>query len=125
MSNYFRKRVRSFKYAIIGIKELFDGTPNATIHLVAAIMAIIMGILLKISNLEWVAIIIVIGLVIALEGINSAIEELADLITKEKNDNIRKVKDISAGAVLIASISALATGLFIFGPKILDLIIGK
>ena len=112
------KRLKSFIFALNGLKILILEEHNARIHLVAAILVIIAGILLKISNVEWLAIIFSIGLVFALETINSAIENLADFVSPEKNDQIKKVKDLSAGAVLIGAIAALVNGLIIFIPKI-------
>ena len=112
------KRLKSFTFALNGLKVLILEEHNARIHLVAAILVIISGILLKISNAEWVAVTFSIGLVFALETINSAIENLADFVSPEKNDQIKKVKDLSAGAVLIGAIAALVNGLIIFIPKI-------
>lgn len=114
------KRLKSFIFALNGLKILILEEHNARIHLVAAILVIIAGILLKISNVEWLAIIFSIGLVFALETINSAIENLADFISPDKNDQIKKVKDLSAGAVLIGAIAALVNGLIIFIPKIIS-----
>ena len=112
------KRLKSFTFALNGLKILILEEHNARIHLVAAILVVIAGILLKISNAEWVAVTFSIGLVFALETINSAIENLADFVSPEKNDQIKKVKDLSAGAVLIGAIAALVNGLIIFIPKI-------
>ena len=114
------KRLKSFIFALNGLKILILEEHNARIHLVAAILVIIAGILLKISNVEWLAIIFSIGLVFALETINSAIENLADFISPDKNDQIKKVKDLSAGAVLIGAIAALVNGLIIFIPKFIS-----
>lgn len=121
MSKYLKDRLKSFVYAFEGIIHLFKSTPNARIHLAAAIIAIAMGFCLKISTSEWFAITIVIGAVISLEAINSAIEEVADLITKEQNRKIKTIKDLAAGAVLIMAIAALCVGFIIFIPKIISL----
>ena len=121
MSKYSKDRLKSFVYAFEGIKALFKSTPNARIHLAAAIIAIAMGFWLKISTGEWLAITIVIGAVISLEAVNSAIEEVADLITKEQNRKIKTIKDLAAGAVFVMAISALSIGLIIFMPKIIAL----
>ncbi|NLX80242.1 MAG: diacylglycerol kinase family protein [Proteiniphilum sp.] len=122
MSEYIKNRLKSFQYAFEGIITLIKGTANARIHVFAALVAIAMGFWLKISTSEWVAITIVIGGVIALEAVNSAIEELADLITKKQNSKIKIIKDLSAGGVLIMAIVALKVGLFIFVPKIIELL---
>ena len=116
------KRLKSFAFALNGLKILILEEHNARIHLVAAILVVIAGILLKISNVEWFAIIFSIGLVFALETINSAIENLADFISPDKNDQIKKVKDLSAGAVLIGAITALFIGVIVFIPKLITLL---
>ena len=116
------KRLKSFAFALNGLKILILEEHNARIHLVAAILVVIAGILLKISNVEWFAIIFSIGLVFALETINSAIENLADFVSPEKNDQIKKVKDLSAGAVLIGAMTALFIGVIVFIPKLITLL---
>lgn len=78
------KRLKSFIFALNGLKILILEEHNARIHLVAALCVIIAGIVLRIANVEWIAIIFAIGFVFALETINSAIENLADFISPEK-----------------------------------------
>jgi diacylglycerol kinase len=117
-----KKRIRSFGFAFQGLKTLLREEPNARIHIVAAICVIILGFLLKISAGEWIAVIFAIGFVITTEIINSAIENIADFISPEKNDKIKKVKDLAAAAVLISAITALIIGVIIFLPKILVVI---
>lgn len=87
-----------------------------------ALSAIIAAYLLSISLLEWISILIAIGLVFSLELINSSIESLADFTSPEKNEQIKKVKDLAAAGVLIASLTALCIGLIIFLPKIVALL---
>jgi len=112
------KRLAGFRYAFNGIKILIKEEHNARIHLFVACCVLIAGALLKISTREWIAVIFCIGGVIALELINSAIENMADFLTKEKNESIKKIKDLSAGAVLVAAIASAIIGLIIFLPKI-------
>jgi len=114
---YFHKRLKSFQYAWRGVKLLFR-EPNAKIHLAAAILAITLGFLLKINLIEWAIIIIVIGLVLMAELFNTTIEKLSDRVTTEQDDKIEKIKDMSAGAVLIIAITAAIVGCVIFIPKI-------
>lgn len=123
MSNYFRNRLESFKYAFKGIQTLFSETPNATIHLVMAILAVIFGFILSVSPSEWIAICIVIGFVFALEAVNTALENLSDVAcNKEIHPTIKKVKDLAAASVLLAAIAALVVGTIIFLPKLISLI---
>lgn len=114
-----RKRLASFKYAFNGIRLLIQKEHNAWIHCFATIFVIIAGFLFGLSKMEWIAIIIVIGSVFAGEAINSSIEALADEVSPEYNEGIKRVKDLAAGAVLFMAIAAAIVGLIIFLPKIL------
>lgn len=119
---YIKNRILSFKYAFWGIETLFRETPNAMIQLVAAIAAILSGLFFHITNAEWLILILSIGGVLTMETINSALENLSDYASKkEMHPTIRKVKDLSAAAVLIMAIAALAIGLIIFLPRIIHL----
>ncbi|MCV6638192.1 diacylglycerol kinase family protein [Candidatus Albibeggiatoa sp. nov. NOAA] len=108
-------RIKSFKHAFVGIYEFIKCGINSKIQLVAGISVCILGFILRFSPEEWIAIFICIGLVLSLEAMNTAIEELANEVTQEKNERIRKVKDMAAGAVLIASIiSAIVASIILF-----------
>ena len=113
-----RKRISSFRYAFNGLKILIKEEHNARIHLFAACCVMIAGVVLKVSASEWIILIFCIGWVFALELINSAIENTADFISPEKNETIKKIKDLAAGAVLVAAIASAIIGLIIFFPKI-------
>lgn len=114
----FRKRIASFRYAFNGIRLLIQKEHNAWIHCFAAICVLIAGFFFGLSSTEWIAISIVIGAVFAAEAINSSIEALADLVSPDYNEAIKKTKDLAAGAVLILAIAATTVGLIIFIPKI-------
>lgn len=117
---YLKNRIRSFSYAFTGLRLLFREMPNAVIQLMTAIAAVVTGFVLHISTAEWLAVILAIGLVLALEAINSALETLADYAChKEIHPAIKKVKDLAAAGVLIAALAALAVGLMVFLPKII------
>ncbi len=120
--NFLKRRCLSFKFAIRGIFISIKSQLNMKIHIIAAILAVLIGIYLEISNYEWLIIILVIGLVFSTEMINTSIEALVDLVSPAYNKSAEKVKDISAGAVLISAIIALIAGIIIFVPKILILI---
>lgn len=115
------KRIKSFTYAFNGLRVLFREEHNARIHLFATVCVIVAGILLKLSPMEWAAVVFAIGLVFGGEIFNSAIEDLADVVCPERDERIKKVKDLSAAAVLVAAITALVIGLFVFIPKIMAL----
>ncbi|MFR9539998.1 MAG: diacylglycerol kinase family protein [Rikenellaceae bacterium] len=116
------KRLSSFRYAWQGIVALVRDEHNARIHLVAAVVATMMGAWLKISTMEWVAIIGCIGAVIATEAMNSAVEAVCDKVSPEKHELIKKAKDCGAAAVLIVSVTAAIIGSVVFLPKIFALL---
>lgn len=122
-SNKFslKSRLESFKFAFNGIWSLLKHEHNSRIHLLAAILAIIMGFVLKISLLEWSLMTVVIGIVFLAELLNTAIEALSDIFEPERDERIRKAKDYAAAAVLISAIISLMVGGLIFVPRILDL----
>lgn len=110
---------KSFKFAFTGITTEFRKGRNFRIQIVAAIAAIVLGLILKISNFEWLDLTLVIASVLILELINTAIEQIVDMVSPEIQEKAKIAKDVSAGAVLIASIAAVFIGAFLFLPKIL------
>ncbi len=115
------KRLKSFTYAFNGLKVLFAEEHNSRIHLFATVCVIIAGALLKLSVLEWAAVAFAVGLVFSGEIFNSAIEDLSDVVCPERDDRIKKVKDLAAAAVLVNAITAAVIGLLVFVPKIIQL----
>lgn len=115
-----KKRAKSFTYAFKGIKLLMK-QHNAWIHLAATIVVIAAGFYLKLSRDSWLAVIIAIGMVWSAEAFNTALEHLVNLVSPEQNETAGKVKDIAAGAVLIAAIAAAIIGCVVFIPEIISL----
>jgi len=115
-----KDRIASFGFAFNGLRILIREEHNALIHLVIASFVLCLGLLFHLSATEWIAITLSSGLVICTEILNSCIENLADLITKEENQLVKKIKDLSAAAVLISAITALIIGVIIFTPKIFE-----
>lgn len=113
------KVIRSFVFAWNGFKICFTSETNFKIHLLFAAVAIWLGFTLKIIHTEWLAIIGCIALVTTLEMINTALEKLCDVVHNDVHPDIKKVKDIAAGAVLVAAGCSLIIGLIIFFPKII------
>lgn len=114
------KRLRkSFGYAFKGIDDVIKHEPNMKIHVSVAILVVITAFLLKISMIEWIILVLLIGLVLAAEVINTTIENLVDMYTKEYNEKAKVVKDTAAGTVLILAITAAIIGLMILVPKII------
>ncbi|WP_293946099.1 MULTISPECIES: diacylglycerol kinase family protein [unclassified Sphingobacterium] len=119
-SNFsWKNRIRSFSYAFNGLKIVWQEEHNFRVHLVAAILAIMLSYLLRISHYEWLAVIFAIGFVLVCELLNTAVEHLADFVCQEKNPGIKRIKDIAAAAVVLSSLTALLIGLIIFIPRIL------
>ena len=116
------KRLKSFTYAFAGLKVLFKEEHNARIHLFATVCVIVAGILFKISLLEWVAVAFAIGLVFSFEIMNTSVENIADFICPERDDRIKRIKDLAAAAVLVSAITAAVVGLLVFVPKIIELL---
>lgn len=117
------KRLRkSFGYAFKGIDDVIEHEPNMKIHVVVAILVVIMAIILKVSIIEWIILVLLIGAVLAAETINTTIENLVDMYTKEYDEKAKIVKDTAAGTVLILAITSAIIGLIIFIPKIICLL---
>ena len=116
-----KDRIRSFKPAFNGLKILIQEEHNSRIHVFAAVCVIIAGFVLNITAFEWRAVGFAVGLVIIIEIINSAFENIADFISPEDNEVIKKIKDLSAAGVLLSALIATGTGLIVFIPKIIEL----
>jgi diacylglycerol kinase (ATP) len=117
-----KKLIRSFGYAFKGVAYATTSQLNFRIHLGATLTAVIMGFVLHISTGEWQWVAISIALVLVTEIFNTMIETLVDLVSPGYNEKAGHIKDMSAGAVVIAALFALITGLMIFLPKLLLLI---
>lgn len=113
-----KKRLKSFTYAWKGIGSFISKEHNAWIHSAITSAVIICGYIFHITLNEWIAIIICIGVVLAAEAFNTAIERLVNLVSPEQNEMAGDVKDIAAGAVLICAIAAATVGVIIFTPYI-------
>ena len=120
-----RDLVASMEFAITGVLTAFKEERTMRKHLVSAILAALTGLVFRISAIEWLFLLLAIFLVIILEIINSAIENVVDLASGYHFSMLAKnAKDMAAGAVLVASGYAVLTGLIIFIPKIWQLILG-
>ena len=119
IKNEPKKIVNSFKYAISGIITGFKEERNMKIHILAVVIVVILGIVLKISKTEWIICLILFGAVISAELFNTAIETVVDMISPEKNEKAKLAKDISAAAVLTLAIGAIVIGIVIFIPKLI------
>ena len=112
----FKKQLHSFGYAWKGIRCCIGKEQNLSFHLIAAVLVVITGVTLGITQTEWTAVILCISLVVTAELFNTAIEKLVDLVSPEQHPVAGKVKDIAAGAVLMCAVAATLIGLIIFIP---------
>ena len=117
-----KKLINSFKYAFAGLISSLKTEQNMRIHILAVILVIIAGFVLKISLIEWCICITLCGMVIFAELINTAIETTVDIAMPEINEKAKLAKDISAAAVLILAISSAIVGCIIFVPKIIEIL---
>ena len=114
------KKIRnSFKYAFQGIISAFRTETNMKIHFIIMMLVIIAGVIFDLNAIEWIICVILFGLVISLELINTAIETTVDLAMPEINEKAKLAKDIAAGAVLVSAIVSVIVGLIIFIPKLI------
>jgi len=125
--SHFEKAMKQFfkslGYAIKGITAAVVEQRNLKIQLFFALIVIAFGFYFDISQVEWFAIIFCIALVLGFEMINTALEDLVDLVTSEWKPLAGRVKDVAAGATLIASIASVIVGFLVFW-KYLVLLIG-
>ncbi len=112
---------QSFKYAFSGLKYGFINTKNLHIDLLFIIAVIVCGFLFRICFIEWIAIILCISVVVSLELINTAIEEVVNLASPDVHPLAKASKDVAAGAVLFSAIMTAIVGFIIFIPKFIDL----
>ena len=115
-----RKVFRSFGFAGQGIIDLFRFENNAKVHLLIAGLVLVAGFYWQLTRTEWAIIITQIGLVWAAEAINTALEKLCDFLSPDWHPQIKAIKDLSSGAVLILAIAAVIVGLIIFGGRLLE-----
>ena len=116
MTYDFRKQLRSFGYAWKGIRCCVGKEQNLSFHLIATAVVVIAGFASGITRTEWMIVLLCIGVVIAAELFNTAIEKLVDLVSPERHPIAGQVKDIAAGAVLVCAATAAIIGLIIFVP---------
>lgn len=113
-----KKLMKSMGHAVNGICFAAAHERNFRIHMMAFAVVVLFGFVFNISSLEWIAILICVGMVYTTEIINSAIEKSWDYLEPEHHAVAKIVKDLMAGAVLFSAAIALFVGAIIFLPKI-------
>ena len=114
MADSLNKFFKSFSYALKGIWSSIGDQRNLKVQFLIALITVGAGFYFHISQIEWCIILVTIASVIGLEMMNSAIENLVDLVTRQHDPLAGKVKDIAAGAVLFASLLAVIIGVLVF-----------
>ena len=114
-----RYQLRAFRFAFNGLVDFFRLELKAVIHFLLALVAIWLGIVLKLNSIEWIAVCIAIGIVFIAELFNTSIERIIDHISPESSEMAKVTKDLSAGAVLVAALTTLSIGAIVFIPKLL------
>jgi diacylglycerol kinase (ATP) len=117
-----KNRIRSFSWALKGLKVIFIHEHNFRVHIFLALLALIMSVWLHISMLEYAIILLCIVIVLICEIFNSCIEHFLDLLHPDFHPKAGQIKNMGAAAVLIAAIAAFICGLIIFLPKILKVL---
>ena len=116
--SYLLKRLKSIGYAFNGALLLLKTEASIQVQFVIAILVTLLGFYYDLSTTEWILQCLAIGLVMSIEGLNSALEAIADFVHPEKNTKIGRLKDMAAGAVFIAAIIAIIIGFIIYYPKV-------
>jgi diacylglycerol kinase len=114
--NRIKEHFRSYRYSIRGIWLAFRYERVMLFHLAAAVAVIIVNCLLKVNQTDWLITLILIGLAWMAEIFNTAIEKLADRVTKEQDPSIGQVKDLASGAVLVICLFAVVCAVIIYWP---------
>ncbi|MEC5422222.1 diacylglycerol kinase family protein [Virgibacillus sp. C22-A2] len=112
------KRSIGFTHAWNGIKEVARTERNFRIHLLATLLVFAAGIVFKLTVTEWLIIVLAVGLVLVAEITNTAIEKMMDYLKPGLHPSAKVIKDIAAGAVLVAAVTSLILGILIFLPKL-------
>lgn len=116
-----KKLIKSFKFAVEGINYALNSDQNLIIHFIAALFVIVLSLLLRVSPFEMGILGVTILVVISAEMINSALEKVVDLVTREHRLEAKIAKDISAGMVLLTAFGSFIIGVLIFTPYIVKL----
>ena len=118
-----RHLLQAMGHAFDGIVAMLRDERNMRFHVLAAVLAVMVGWWLQISTADWLWILLVIFLVLAAEFLNTVTEAITDLLVGHHYDiNVKKAKDVAAGGVLLAALFAVAVGAIIFVPRLLALI---
>jgi diacylglycerol kinase len=111
--------LRSFGYAFEGVAYILRTQRNARIEMAIAIAAVVLGLWLGLTSLEWAVLAITIALVLALEWINTSLELAVSLAQPERHPSAKTAKDVAAACVLLGAVVSMVVGLLVFAPRLL------
>jgi diacylglycerol kinase (ATP) len=117
-NTFFTGRLKSIGFALKGAFKLITTEHSVMVQSSLAVLLTIAGFYFKIDRYEWMIQILVFGLVLSIEGLNTAVEKVADFIHPDYHERIGFIKDIAAGAVFFAAMTAIAIGCMIYVPRI-------
>lgn len=119
MGGFMGNRIKAIRYALKGMLWLFKNETNFQVQFVIAVLVTLAGFYFEITATEWILQTLTIGLIMSLEGINTAVEKLADFVHPNPHPKIGLIKDISAAGVLFAAIIAVVIGIIIYFPYLI------
>ena len=114
-----KRIINSFKYAFNGLIDTYKTEQSVWIYIPVSLLVILMGFYFKINTIEWLVIVLVLGVILSLELINTALESVVDLVTDKYHPLAKKAKDTVSAAVLVFAVASVIIGLIIFIPKII------
>ena len=114
---FLGKRILGFKYAFKGAWMLLKNEASIQVQVAISIFMTFVGFYFEISTTEWIFQILAIGLVLSIEGLNTAAEEIANFVHPDFHNKIGYIKDVAAGAVFFAAVAAIVIGCIIYIPK--------
>ncbi len=115
----FKNRLRSFYYAFQGLWFLFLSQTHAKIHFAFTIIVVMLGYYLGVTKTEWIILLFCIGIIWSLEAMNTAVEQIVDLVSPNYHEKAKNAKDVAASAVLIAAMICAFIGMLIFIPYLI------
>jgi diacylglycerol kinase len=110
--------VRSFGYAFEGLRLMLRTQPNFLVHVCAALLAVLLGLVLHLGATEFAILFLTIAVVLVMECVNTALETLCDLVSPEYHPLVKRAKDVSAAGVLIAAVGSVAIALALYLPRL-------
>jgi len=113
-----KRLIKSFRYAIKGLSKIFYEEQNLRVQSFFGLFALLLAYYFKITQIEWIVLILTISLVVLMEIINSAVERVADILKPRIDEYVKEIKDITAAAVMFASVVSVIIGIIIFSKYI-------